>query len=256
MRDRTGKIHYIRIFLVVLLLGWALRAFVLDAVYVPTRSMEGAVVPGDFLLIDRTGYGGQYGGSFLNALTGPAIPGFLSGTIPRRGTVIAFLLPGDLHRGADGPVPTIIKRCVATAGDSVSLEGGLLRVNGVAVSRAPADPGPFLAEGTTVRVPARGDVIDLDGRSQDRWTGVLRREGHDVSVSAGGTVLLDGRPARRYVVEHDYVFVLGDNQAVSFDSRHWGFLRADRIIGEPVLVYWSLPEEGGVGWDRIGTFIR
>lgn len=256
MNDRSGKIRYVRVVLIVLLLAATLKAFVLDAVHVGTRSMEGSVIPGDFLLLDKTGYGGRYTEGLLPAGTHSLIPGFLSGKIPRRGAVVAFLPPADVHSPDNGPVPTVIKRCIAIGGDTVTLLHGILCVNGTAVTGAPIEAGEFLKEGRTLRVPRKGDVLRLNPRSVALWRNFLRREGHRVSVGGDGSVFLDGEPVREYTVDRDYLFVLGDHHTLSFDSRHWGLLDADRVIGEPVMVYWSLGEGGAIRWGRIGTIIR
>jgi signal peptidase I len=57
-------------------------------------------------------------------------------------------------------------------------------------------------------------------------------------------------------VEKDYVFVLGDNRDNSYDSRFWGFVPMDDIIGQAMIVYWSVDPQKHVRWERIGTLVR
>jgi signal peptidase I len=79
-------------------------------------------------------------------------------------------------------------------------------------------------------------------------------------------VLIDGQPATEYRVERDYLFGMGDNRDNSLDSRYWGFIPKENLVGTPLLVYWSWSPEiplysifdkiASVRWGRIGTLIR
>ena len=77
---------------------------------------------------------------------------------------------------------------------------------------------------------------------------------------------MDGVGATDYEVEHDYYFVLGDNRHNSLDSRFWGFVPDQNLIGEALMVYWSwdpdiavsnlMDKVRSIRWDRVGTLIR
>ena len=94
----------------------------------------------------------------------------------------------------------------------------------------------------------------------------MRHEGHTVGVKENGSVFIDGTEATMYRVEKDYFFMMGDNRDNSLDSRFWGFVPDDLIIGKAILVYWSWDESAlpdgffdriaGARWNRIGTFVR
>lgn len=82
---------------------------------------------------------------------------------------------------------------------------------------------------------------------------VIEREKGVKAVSVEGTVItIDGKPVRKYKVAKDYYFVMGDNRDDSMDSRYWGFLPEDNIIGKAVIVYWSL--ELPVSLDNLPAF--
>jgi signal peptidase I len=92
---------------------------------------------------------------------------------------------------------------------------------------------------------------------------ILSRDGHIVEIRLNGSVLVDGTARSSMILDSDHYFVLGDHRDNSADSRMWGFVRHEEIIGEALMVYWSARETddhgnggGAVRWDRIGTLIR
>jgi signal peptidase I len=66
---------------------------------------------------------------------------------------------------------------------------------------------------------------------------------------AGNQVYLDDKPLNEYTFEMDYYWMMGDNRHNSEDSRYWGFVPEDHIVGKPLFVLISI--EGGVRWSRI-----
>jgi len=253
MPAHSGKIQILRLVAVVLLLAATLKLFVLDAVVVSGGSMEGTLLPGDFLLVDKTGYAPV--NTARRFLAGPLGPDArLGGTgMPSRGEVVAFSLPGPAAVKGDGDA-IIIKRCVAVAGDSLHLDGRTLRVNGVPVAVLD-DPGEFFAGRSAARVPRAGDVLVLDSAGCAAWHGLITGEGHEAGTDGEGLPTIDGRRADEYTVAKSYIFVLGDNLPASRDSRNWGLLPVERVLGRALFIYWSLGGDGKVRWDRVGTFV-
>ncbi|GIV59072.1 MAG: signal peptidase I [Rhodothermaceae bacterium] len=89
-------------------------------------------------------------------------------------------------------------------------------------------------------IPARGDTLHLTDESWPVYERLIRRyEGHDARRLDDGRFLIDGVLTDRYVVEQDYYFVMGDNRDNSQDSRVWGFVPMDHVVGKAVLVYFS-----------------
>jgi signal peptidase I len=81
-------------------------------------------------------------------------------------------------------------------------------------------------------------------------------EGHAVE-RRGKEVYIDGELATTYTFEQDYYFMMGDNRHGSLDSRFWGFVPEDHIVGKASYIWFSVdPAKGGVRWNRIFSSIK
>ncbi len=95
-----------------------------------------------------------------------------------------------------------------------------------------------------LRVPAKGDTIAITMHDLPLYDRIITHyEGHKLSVS-GDSLLMDGAPLRNYVIAKNYYFVLGDSRDHSADSRYWGFVPEDHLIGKATHVIVSSGEEG------------
>lgn len=264
---------------VMILNGLAVASFV-----VPTGSMEGTVRAGDFLFVNRVVFGPSTPQiiPFLNIpLPYLRLPGLRQ---PQRGDIIVFIFPGYRDEVEPREFQYYLKRCVAIAGDTVEIRNKRLFVNGIEQplpphalqSSLPLPPGDQYrtfprGRGYTrdnygpIRVPKRGDTLWLTPENLLEWEIFIRREGHAVALRQG-QILIDGKPARWYVVERDYCFGLGDNRDNSEDSRYWGFIPMENVVGKPMVVYWSwdplipigslFEKLSSIRWERIGTVVR
>jgi hypothetical protein len=88
-------------------------------------------------------------------------------------------------------------------------------------------------------VPKRGDTLVLNGATIALYDRIISRyEGHDLK-NQGDRLVIDGTVTDRYVVEQDYYFMLGDSRHFSSDSRFWGFVPQDHLVGRASLVILS-----------------
>ncbi len=109
-----------------------------------------------------------------------------------------------------------------------------------------------------VAVPKRGQAVALTAETWPALRDVIERyEGHTARRRADGRFEVDGAVAGRYTPAQDYYFVMGDNRDDSSDSRRWGFVPRDHVVGKAVLVYFSWDAEAGrPRFERIGRLIR
>lgn len=265
------KRHYpwrrvLRIGLPPLLLMLFVRACVVQPCAIPfgSPSMRSTLLEGDVMLVS----------TFAYHLRSPAHIPFTNVSIPRidlpglthleRGDVVVF----D-HTDMVNGVPVTeqyVKRCVAIAGDTVRMVDGRVTVNGREVPpavpeedrRISADTARVLLlfrRGNPVVMPHEGDIIPLDSLRAELWRPLIEAEGSSVAYR-NGIVLIAGLPATRYQVRHDHFFALGDNDANSRDSRVFGPVSYDVLVGQAWMIYWSRTGEGDIRWSRIGRAVR
>jgi signal peptidase I len=226
-RFAKGVGDWARSILVALVLFLVIRTSVVEAFKIPTSSMEGTLLVGDFLLVNKAIYGVRIPGTTV------VLPGFAE---PERGDVIVFHPPHE-------PEKNYVKRVVGEPSDTVEMRDKRLYLNGSPVYE------PYARY-----VDRRGDAVhpDMEWQSHHLIAGPPRGY-HPTRDNWGPIVVPEGR-----------FFVLGDNRDNSEDSRYWGFVARDQIRGRPWMVYYSFETSrdapvswlSKVRWARLGTVIR
>lgn len=84
-------------------------------------------------------------------------------------------------------------------------------------------------------------------------------EGNDLKVTNEGKILINGKEATNYTFQMDYYWMMGDNRHRSADSRFWGFVPEDHVVGKPILIWFSTnPDKGffqGIRWERLFRWV-
>jgi signal peptidase I len=209
----------------VLVIGLFILTFIGQNFVIPSGSMEKTLLVGDHLLADRI------------TLSPPSrwMP-FVHYREPRRNDIVVFIKPSADGVDQDGiPVyNTLVKRLIGLPGDHIHLRNGIVILNGVAQNQPHAQPttpdnySEFLDEFPSVPTATQPN-------STEEWA--VDAPNH---IENGDLVVPPG-----------HYFMMGDNRHNSLDSRYWGFVPRENIVGRPLFNYWSFEtpddQEGKTG---------
>jgi signal peptidase I len=233
--------------------------FIVQAVKVPTASMENTITVGDHLLVNKFIFG----------------PGPHFSLLPqrdiRRGDIIVFKYPGNPNNKErdqqEDNIPykvNYVKRVIGLPGELVEVRGIHVYINGqqlpehlIVVADDTNDKAPLEIKEDTARQGNEPYDVYYTAR-----TVVSAREGQDLRAGSDFHYAVNGKPVT--VPDNSY-FVMGDDRDNSLDSRAWGYVPRDLIIGRAMFVYWSFDETKDFGltnfftqtrWSRTGTMVR
>ena len=222
-------VEYARAFFPVILVVFLLRSFVVEPFRIPSGSMLPSLVVGDFILVNKFAYGIRL--PVINTKV-------ISIGEPKRGDVAVFRYPRDES-------VNYIKRIIGLPGDRIVYQGKKLYINGKMMPQGSGTP-------YTVR---------QDGRVQYESTRVtedLNGVDHALLLSSGGD-----QSTNEYTVPPGHYFVMGDNRDHSNDSRYWGFVPEENLVGRAFFIWFSWDHTRDSVWfwqrvdmERIGSAIR
>lgn len=104
-------------------------------------------------------------------------------------------------------------------------------------------------------IPRRGTTIRLDPANLALYGRIITTYEGNVLTTQGDTLKINGQPADEYTFKMNYYWMMGDNRGESLDSRSWGFVPQDHIVGKPMYVYFSKGEDG-IRWNRLFRAIQ
>lgn len=274
-------------FLFAAVAAFLIKVFLFEAYRIPTGSMEETLKVGDFLLVTKFTYGATTPRNVpFTDIRLPYIklPGFKS---PKPGDVIVFDFPGDRDDLESKEVLNYIKRCIGTPGDTIQIVNRVIYNNGNVFENAPdvkftalQPPGmknPRIFPKYSgwnednfgpIRVPKKGDIVKIDTSNFESWKMFVLKEGSSIEMRSDKKVYVDGQELVNgdYNVKRDYLFMMGDNRNNSLDSRYWGFMPVDNVVGEALMIYWSWDANisfanffkllESIRWERLGKLVR
>jgi len=216
-------VDYARSFFPVFFIVLLLRSFLYEPFRIPSASMMPTLLIGDFILVNKFDYGIRL--PVLNTKI------FDIGT-PKRGDVVVFRYPKD-------PSIPFIKRVIGIPGDHIVYKNKTLYINGVQMKQK--DLGTFYGEGSSF-------VAQGLTERQETLTGGVK---HDILLNPRVPAM-----GMETTVPKGEYFVLGDNRDNSKDSRYWGFVPDQNLIGHASLIWmnWDI-KNGGINWSRIGNML-
>jgi signal peptidase I len=182
--------------------------FIVQAFQIPSESMENTLLVGDYLLVNKLCYGGPEPGDHLMPYQKIA-----------RGDIIVFHYPVD-------PQQHFVKRVIGVPGDHLRMVNKKVLINGKPLDepyvRFLEPPNNLFRDNFP-----RTDIVAQ--RLEGDWWLQMKK------------LVVDGQ----LIIPEGHYFALGDNRDNSDDSRYWGFVPRENIIGRPLVIYWSVRD-----WDR------
>ncbi|TDJ16553.1 MAG: signal peptidase I [Gammaproteobacteria bacterium] len=215
-------VEYARSFFPVFLIVLLLRSFLIEPFRIPSGSMMPTLLVGDFILVNKFVYGIRLPVSDYK---------IFEVSQPERGDVVVFRYPLD-------PSTPFIKRVVGLPGDRIAYYNKVLYINGQQADQR--------LVGTYT---GHGSGANMTGASLKQET--LKPITHPILIQTGYPSV-DGK----LVVPEGHYFVLGDNRDNSRDSRYWGTVPEELLIGKAFAVWMNWDLGNGIDWTRVGMSIE
>lgn len=216
-------VDYAKSFFPVFFIVLILRSFIFEPFKIPSGSMMPTLLIGDFILVNKYDYGIRL--PVINTK-------IIENKTPKRGDIAVFRYPVD-------PNIPFIKRIIGLPGDKIAYYDKTIYINDIPIEQE-----------LNGRYMAYGSGMMMDGASlrQEDLLGVE----HDILISPSR-----GSKELETVIPEGQYFVLGDNRDNSKDSRYWGFVPDENLVGRAFLIWMNWDgKNGGIEFNRIGTMIK
>jgi len=200
-------LEYAESILVTIILALFFTSFILQAYRIPTPSMEPTLLVGDHLLVNKFVFGGN--GAWYDRVL-PYRP-------IRRGDIIVFKFPFADHTN-------YVKRVIGLPGDRIKIVDQFVYIDGHLLTEPYAYRPPGSSEPYGDNFPPGPNGYIPASMVEKEWRDQMFQFVHNGEITV---------PAHKY-------FAMGDNRERSWDSRYWGFVDEDAIMGRPMFIYWSI----------------
>ena len=263
-----------------------LQVFLLVSFKVPTNSMVPGMIPGDFILVEKLSMGPRLFNVFktlrhedVNIYRLPGLRGI------KRNDVVVFNFPYEYGRWDSVRFHVMqyyTKRCIGLPGDTISIKNGLYEIVGVKgeigyrsrqmevallsdsiIKARYPDPvypeasagvgmGWTLKELGPLPIPQRGQRVKMDSTAWKLYHQLVEWEQKQkLTIDDQEVVRLGNEVIDAYTFAHDYYFMAGDNAISSIDSRFWGLVPDDYIVGRVWRIWKSVGRDGKTRWGRV-----
>jgi signal peptidase I len=211
-KKQETTVEFLASLAVVLVTGLFIITFIVQAFEIPSSSMENTLLIGDHVFVNREIF------SPRSKWVGPLIPY----RDPKDGDIVVFLSPAE-------PGLYVVKRIMGVPGDRMHLQDGVVYRNGQKLDE------PYVIHCPTMNPPC-GTAAPYNPYRDNFPTVPPLND----SVTPEWHLLMSSYIQNgELVVPPDSYFAMGDNRDVSYDSRYWGFIPRENIIGRPLFIYWS-----------------
>jgi len=223
-KAKETMVEFLASLAAVLVTGLFIITFVVQAFEIPSSSMEDTLLIGDHVFVNRIQFAPR------SSWVGQLLPY----RDVHRGDIVVFLHPDPEQAGT-----FVVKRIIGVPGDRIHLRNGVVYRNGVALDE------PYVLHD-------RDNPLDVY-RNSFPAVSPSENEGLSADWMAYLPKYIEGGDL---VVPPDHYFAMGDHRGVSLDSRYWGFIPKENVIGRPMFIYWSFetpPDQyQRTGWgDRL-----
>ena len=223
MQKEPLLVEYAHSFFPIVFIVLLLRSFIAEPFRIPSGSMMPTLLIGDFILVNKFTFGIRL--PVLNTK-------IVELNQPERGDIVVFRFPKN-------PSIDYIKRIVGIPGDRVAYYDKKLTINGKPAKQV--SQGQYLGVGQGISMSGSDHMLeDLIGVNHS----ILKRQG---MPSVNGV----------FVIPEGQYFVMGDNRDNSHDSRYWGTVPEENLVGKAFFIWMSWDwQHKGIGLDRIGTILK